>query len=309
MPRSIGLDGEVSTLTASLSDTPGEESPRLPACIEDVDGTTHTGEDGALSGDGSSPTPGGHSGDTNNSAGDDDDEGFPVSSIDALEEGAGDAALNSLGDGVDPAPEDAHPQEAPMVLEEGGGEGGPEVTGGEGGVAVGTEGSSQEPGSGGGDESETAAGDDPVGRGLPDKIQDESEEERSPEDVLVELSLAGTTALEGGSFSSTVASGASDSVDVLAGDKAADAADESSSSDDRRSVARSLFSAAKDKVGGNGEGAEKGPAEGEALFDDEAGTLDERPVVPSKEELKLRKRCAKGDCFRRVFLSKIRPQL
>lgn len=285
LSRSLVADGEGSILTASLSDAPGDESPRLAACSEGTEGT-HTGEDVTLLGGVDSPTAGDHS-EKIHGAGD-DAEGFPASPSAPLEEEAGNAALTLLGDGVDPAPEDAHPEEPPPVAEEGGG---PEVTGGERGAEVAAESLCEEYVDGGGDESGTAACDNSGDSGA---LGEGIEEERSPEEVLLELSLAGTTALEDGNSSSSDTSTAGDAVAVPAGDKATDAADESRRRTERGRVARSLFGATEHKVVGGGEGVGKGPVEDETLVGDTADTAYERPVVPSQEELKLRKRYTNG---------------
>lgn len=114
-----------------------------------------------------------------------------------------------------------------------------------------------------------------------------------PEEVLAELSLEGTKALEGGSYSPLSDGGttaAATSGEAVTGD-----AEESATSP---SVARSLFGFSGKGGGRGGRGGRgKGPrarakaedAEGEG----EGESLDDAPVVPSKEETELQSRCTR----------------
>lgn len=239
-------DGDGSSLTASLSDAHGEDSP-LPTTYNEEAGegeaqeTDANGVDGALE-----------------------------------EEGVVAHAEN----------EDEH------QLAGGDGDGGEEVAGGEGEVA--------------GVDGDAARGADPPGAsgegGDADPLHDpggagagEEEERRpldgdlSPQDVLAELSLEGTKALEGGGSYSSLSDGgdtagattAATSAEAVIG--VAEESAEIPSAARTSSVARSLFGF-EGKDGGKGKGAraKNGDADG--------GSSDDLPVVPSKEEIKLQSR-------------------
>ncbi len=112
----------------------------------------------------------------------------------------------------------------------------------------------------------------------------------SPEDLLVELSLEGTKALEGGSYSSST------DVDAAGEEDGAGAGAGNPGSSRKPTVARSLFgSGEKAKAKGRGGGG-KGQARKRGLGaeggggGDKARSSDAAPIVPSKEELKLQSR-------------------
>lgn len=108
----------------------------------------------------------------------------------------------------------------------------------------------------------------------------------SPDDVLVELSLEGTKALEGGSYSSSMDGDAAGEADG-AGASVGNPGDSKTAK-----VARSLFSSGAKGRGGRGKG--RAGVRGLGGENGDKGNMtsssDAAPVVPSKEELKLQSR-------------------
>lgn len=263
---SAAADGDGSSLTASLSDAPGEESPRLP--------TYHEEAEGGDADDASEHVKNGG-----------DDEAFPGESG-PPEEDQNAAKEKGSQDDVKPSTEAAHPQEVEQVVngEDEDKDGGLQVAGGDGDVPE-----DKEAEVGGGDEATPVAeasegagnadgGSDPLGDAEGDS------ETLLPEDVLMEIGQMGKKALEGGGSSRS--SDSSRTAPVVAA--VAEDAVTGEGSTTRPNVVRSLF-------GSNGHANDKNSVAGDTGEADkpEAKTdcsLNAPAVVPSKEELKLRRR-------------------
>ncbi|CAM9435411.1 unnamed protein product, partial [Pylaiella littoralis] len=260
-------DEDGTSLTASVSDAHGEESPLLVSAEEPEGGGDDTDSNTPM-------TPG--VGSERNGEG---EGGLPQHDSGRLEGGDGADEQSPEGNATS-----ALPQET-QSLTRGGEDGG---EGGEGGgvgtsegdegltVAIVGEGTPKEVESGGGGDGD---GDGPTGDAV-----GEGDGDLAPEDVLLELSLAGTRALEGGLSSSTATSsndgGANSDADV---GEVSEAGAGSPNSTRRPTVARSLFGDKKGVISSGRGGGQGGEEEGEE------GQLDGSPaeVVLSKAELEL----------------------
>eukprot|EP00903_Cladosiphon_okamuranus_P010933 g10326.t1 len=193
---------------------------------------------------------------------------------------------------------DAHGEDSPLPLtynDEAEEDGAPEeeeavVLAGDTHQIAGGDGDGGEEDAVGGDGDETPAYDEPT-------VAFEGEEgllegDLAPEEVLRELSLAGTKALEGGgSYSSSLSDGDTTAA-ATSGEAVASGAEEGAASpsgaNGTSSVARSLFGfSGKGGDRGNAPRAEEGEGLGAKKGDDEGGNSDDTPVVPSEEETKL----------------------
>lgn len=323
-------DEDGTSLTASVSDAHGEESPLLVSTEEPEGGgdglaaaeRDDNDDDKGKDTDSNTPmTPG--VGSERNGEG---EGGFPQHDSGRLEGGDGADEQSPEGNATS-----ALPQET-QSLTRGGEDGG---EGGEGGgvgtsegdegltVAIVGEGTPKEVESGGGGDGD---GDGPTGDAVGEGGGGEGVEisspetpagvdaggergvgdgDLAPEDVLLELSLAGTRALEGGLSSSTATSsndgGANSDADV---GEVSEAGAGSPNSTRRLTVARSLFGDKKGVISSGREGGQGGEEEGEegqvgegavpGAMDGEEDSkqLDGSPaeVVLSKEELELQER-------------------
>lgn len=188
----------------------------------------------------------------------------------------------------------------------GGGDGGAETAGDEE-EAVGADGDAADgggadrPGVGCEDGDEKPVHDEPAVAGEGGVVDGDLE----PEEVLTELSLEGTKALEGGngSYSSSLSDGdttaaatAATSGEAVTHDSEESAASPCAANRTSSGVARSLFGFSG-KGGGGGKGLRAGEGDklGANIEDAEGGKLDDTPVVPSKEEIELQSRYAYAD--------------
>ncbi|CAM9197891.1 unnamed protein product, partial [Ectocarpus fasciculatus] len=260
-------DGDGSSLTASLSDAPGDESPRLPTYHEEPEGgDVDDASEHLKSGGGDEAPP---------------DKSGP------LEEDQN-AAEESSQDNIQPPTEAAHPKEVEQVVDvDEDKDGDLEVDRDEGDVP-------EDKGAevGGGDEANhvseasegaenTDGGSDPLGDA------EGKSETLLPEDVLMEIGLMGTKTVEGGS--STGSSDSSRTAPVAAA--VAEDATTGEGSTSRPNVARSLFGSNGHANDENGAAVDTAEAEKPGAKTD--CSLNASAVVPSKEELQLRRSWAK----------------
>ena len=201
-----------------------------------------------------------------------EDSPLPITYNEEAEEGGGAQETDADADGSNEAPEqEEEDEEDARQVAGGGGNGDAPLNGGdEEAVEVGdaADGGTDIGGEDGGDKPDEPA---EAGEGEGDLLDGGLE----PEEVLASLSLEGTKALEGGSYSS-----------LSDGDTTAPA----TSGDASPSVARSLFGFSG-KGGGKGNGPRAKEGLGATAEDAEGGCLEDAPVVPSKEEIKLQSRC------------------
>ncbi|CAM9588135.1 unnamed protein product [Ectocarpus sp. 4 AP-2014] len=258
-------DGDGSSLTASLSDAPGEESPRLPSDHEEAEGGDEDdASEHVKSGGGDEASPG--------------ERGPPEEDQNAAEE-------EGSPDNIKHSTDAAHPREVEQVVngEDQDKGGGLEVAGDKGDVP-------EDKGAevGGGDEATPVAeasegagnadgGSDPLGDA------EGKTETLLPEDVLMEIGLMGTKTLEGGGSSGS--SDSSRTAPVVAA--VAEDAVTGEGSTTRPNVVRSLF-------GSNGHANDENSAAGDTVDTEKPEektdcSLNASVVVLSKEELELRR--------------------
>ncbi|CAB1117939.1 unnamed protein product [Ectocarpus sp. CCAP 1310/34] len=262
-------DGDGSSLTASLSDAPGEESPRLPSDHEEAEGGDEDdASEHVKSGVGGEASPG--------------ESGPPKEDQNAAEEeGSQDNTKHST--------DSAHPQGVEQVVnrEDQDRDGGLEVAGDKGDVP-------EDKGAevGGVDEATPVAeasegtgnadvGSDPLGDA------EGKSETLLPEDVLMEIGLMGTETLEGGGSSGSWDSARTAPVVAPVAEEAVTG----EGSTTRPNVVRSLF-------GSNGHANDENSAAGDTVEAEKPEakadcSLNASVVMPSKEELELRMSWAK----------------